>query len=192
MSSIAVFGGTFDPVHTGHLICARDILEKRPIDQIVFIPSYVTPFKTGKEHSAPAHRKNMLDLAIEQNPCFAVSDMEIVKPEISYTISTIRELKKTYENIELIIGYDNLLLFEEWKEPDELAELTTLVVMKRIDRELPDKPNRFFEKSVIVNTPVIEISSSDIRARVRAGKPINYLVPEPVRRYIEENELYRL
>jgi len=187
---IGIFGGTFDPIHYGHLITAQYVLEKRKLDKIIFIPCYISPHKTNQNISNPVHRLNMLKLAIEKIPYFELNDYEIRKGNISYTYDTILELRKTYNYIELIIGYDNLIVFDKWHKPDEILDLVKLIVMKRtVDKE-PGTKNKYFEKAIILDTPTIEISSTEIRDRVKKNMPIDFLVPEKVKSYIHEHKLY--
>lgn len=187
---IGIFGGTFDPIHVGHLITTQYVLEQRKLDKIIFIPCYISPHKTDQNATNPVHRLNMLRLAIEGISYFDISDFEIRKGNISYTYDTILELKKTYNYIELIIGYDNLIVFDKWHKPDEILDLVKLVVMKRvIDKEIETK-NKFFEKAIILDTPTIEISSTNIRERVKNKLPISFLVPKKVEEYIIKNNLY--
>lgn len=187
---VGIFGGTFDPIHLGHLITTQYVLEQRKLDKIIFIPCYISPHKTNQNSSNPVHRLNMLRLAIEGIPYFELSDYEIRKGNISYTYDTILELKKTYHYIELIIGYDNLIVFDKWNKPDEILDLAKLVVMKRIIDKDAEIKNKYFEKAIILNTPTIEISSTDIRERVKNKLPIDFLVPKKVKEYIIQNKLY--
>lgn len=189
--AVGIFGGTFDPVHTGHLITAQSVLEKRNLEKIIFIPAYISPHKKDKENTASKHRLRMLEIATEQNDKFVVCDYELKKKIISYTIDTIRELKKDYNNIELIIGYDNLITFHKWHKPDEIIKLCKLVVMHRLTDKNEEEKNKYFDKAVILDTPTIEISSTDIRERVKKGLPIDYLVPLQVKEYIYKNGLYK-
>lgn len=186
---IGILGGTFDPIHNGHLITARFVLEERNLDKIIFIPCNISPHKTEQLSSHPDHRLNMVKLSIENLHYFDYSDYELNKGNISYSLDTIRHLKKYYEQIELIIGYDNLLVFDRWNYPDEIVKLVSLIVMKR-KTDIDEKRNRFFDNAILLDTPTIEISSTDIRNRVRINQPIDFLVPEPVKSYIYKNRLY--
>ncbi|MGK9475990.1 nicotinate-nucleotide adenylyltransferase [Melioribacter sp. OK-6-Me] len=188
---IGIFGGTFDPIHVGHLITTQYVLEKRKLDKIIFVPCYISPHKTDKNLSNPIHRLNMLRLAIEDIPYFDLSDYEIRKGTISYTYDTIVELRKVYSNIELIIGYDNLIVFDKWHKPEKIVELSKLIVMKRvIDKEVETK-NKYFEYATILDTPTIEISSSELRERIKNNLPISFMVPHKVEEYIWKNNLYK-
>ena len=191
MKTIGIYGGTFDPIHTGHLITAQSVCEMRKLDKIIFIPSFISPHKTNRIASSPKHRINMVKLAVKGIPFFDYSNLEIKKKNISYTIDTIRSLKSSYDNIELIIGYDNLSTFDTWKEPDKILELVKLVVLRRKVKESNQPHNKYFDKAVLVETPFIEIYGTDIRERVRNNKSINFLVPQKVMAYIYKYNLYK-
>lgn len=191
MKTIGIYGGTFDPIHTGHLITAQSVCELRKLDKIIFIPSFISPHKTDRITSSPKHRINMIKLAIKGIPYFDYSDIEIKKRDISYTIDTIRALKSSYENIELIIGYDNLVTFDTWKEPDKILELVKLIVLRRKVKEYNSQRNKYFKKAVFAETPLIEIYGTEIRERIRNNKNINFLVPQKVMVYIYNQNLYK-
>jgi nicotinate-nucleotide adenylyltransferase len=191
MSSAGIYGGNFDPVHNGHLITAMKVFGERKLDKILFIPAYISPFKEGIKAADPLHRINMLKEAISGVSFFDYSDIEIKSGGVSYTVETLRELKKHYDRLELIIGYDNLLEFPKWKEPDEILKLARVLVLKRNQQNIKDERNRFFEQVVFPDTPVIEISSTDIRERVKYNLPIDFLVPDKVKEYIYKNNLYK-
>ncbi|HEX3073007.1 MAG TPA: nicotinate-nucleotide adenylyltransferase [Ignavibacteriales bacterium] len=188
---VGVFGGTFDPIHNGHLITAQAVKEIRGLDKIIFIPCYISPHKIDMFTASDGHRLNMINLAIKDIPYFEASPIEIDNQEISYTVDTLRELKKNYEELELIIGYDNILKFDTWKSPDEIMNLAKLIVLKRkVDASLSRAMNKYFGMAEFVDTPVIEISATEIRRRVKRNLPINFLVPPQVASYIQENKLY--
>ena len=191
MKTVGIYGGTFDPIHIGHLITAQSICEIRKLDKIIFIPSFISPHKTDRISSSPRHRINMLKLAIKDIPYFEYSDIEIKKKEISYTINSILALKSAYKNIELIIGYDNLITFDTWKEPDKILELVKLVVLRRKVREENFRRNKYFKKAIFIETPLIEIFGTDIRERVKTNRSINFLVPQKVMAYIYKHNLYK-
>ncbi len=190
MSKIGILGGTFDPIHFGHLINAQFVLENRNLDKIIFVPNFISPHKLHYEYSSPEHRFNMLKLAIEPHPQFEISDFEIKRDEISYTIETVYEFSKLYDEIELIIGFDNLITFDTWEKSDEIIKLADLIVMKRTyDKEIKS-PHKYFGEAIYVDTPTIEISSTDIRNRVNKNLPIDFFVPHTVKNYILKNSLY--
>ena len=188
---VGVFGGTFDPIHNGHLITAVAVKELRSLDKIIFIPSFIAPHKIDRLSSSPMHRIEMLKLAIKGIPCFDYSDFEINKEGVSYTIDTLRFLRNTYDEIELIIGYDNLLEFSTWKDPYEILKLVKLVVLKRKVLNEPVEKDKFYYASKIIETPTIEISATDIRKRLRNNLPVNFLVPDAVMEYINHFNLYK-
>lgn len=191
MSKIGIYGGTFDPIHMGHLITAELIKEIRKLDKIIFIPAFVAPHKQN-EHAAPPHeRLKMVEFAIRGCPYFDCSDFELKRGGISYTIDTIREFKIHNHKIELIIGYDNMLDFHRWKEPDRILELAKVVVLPRQKSDSPRRLNKFFEFVEFVSTPHIELSSTEIRNRIKNNKPIQFLVPDSVKEYIYEQKLYQ-
>ncbi len=191
MKPIGIYGGTFDPIHMGHLITARVVLEKRNLKKIIFIPCRLSPLKQDEVPVQSEHRLEMLKLAISGIPFFDYSDYEIMNTEVSYSINTIREFKKHHHEIELIIGYDNLVVFDKWKEPDEIFKLAKVVVMRRTHEKEITNNHKYFDKAVLVDTPTIEISSTEIRDRIRKGLTIDYLVPKEVKEYISKNNLYK-
>ena len=188
---VGIFGGTFDPVHNGHLITAVAVKELRSLDKIIFIPSFIAPHKIDRLSSSPLHRIEMLKKAIKGIPYFDYSDFEIKKEGISYTIDTLKFLQNKYDDIELIIGYDNLLEFSTWKDPDEILKMIKLVVLKRKVQNEPVVKDKFYYASEIIETPTIEISATAIRERVRNNLPINFLVPDAVMEYINYFNLYK-
>ena len=190
MSKVGIFGGTFDPIHLGHLITAQSVKEIRELEKIIFIPAFISPHKSNAETSSPEDRLNMIKLAIKDIPFFDYSDMEIKMGGVSYTVDTLRELKKQYENLEFIIGYDNIFSFNTWKDPDEIMKLSTIIVLKRKSSHAPPFKDKYYNQAVFVQTRGIEISATDIRERVKLGKPINFLVPPPVMEYIYKQKLY--
>jgi len=189
-NKIGVLGGTFDPIHLGHLITAQSVLEQRNLRKIIFIPCNISPHKTVIKSAPPQHRLKMLSLALEDYPDFEFSSYEIDKGDVSYTLDTLLELKKTYSKIELIIGFDNLITFDTWREPDKILELADLVVMKRSSDIEIKKAHKYFGEAIYVQTPTIEISSTEIRRRIKQNMTITNLVPDKVKEYIFEHKLY--
>ena len=190
MSKVGIFGGTFDPIHLGHLITAQSVKELRDLDKIIFIPAFISPHKTDAKASSPEDRLNMIKLAVEGIPFFDFSDIEIKKGGISYSVDTLQELKKHYTELEFIIGYDNIFTFHTWKEPDEIFKLAKVIVLKRKSSHPPQFEDKYYHQSVFVQTRGIEISATDIRERVKHGMPINFLVPSEVMKYIYKHKLY--
>ncbi len=191
MSKVGIFGGTFDPIHHGHLITAQSVREIRDLDKIIFIPSFISPHKADVNSASPEHRMNMLKLAVERIDFFEVSDYEIIKEGISYTIDTLKEFKKKYDELEFIIGYDNIFKFHTWKNPDEIMKITKILVLKRKSSLPPPHEDKYVKSALFVETRGIEISATDIREKVKQGMPIHYLVPEKVKEYIYSFNLYK-
>ena len=191
MSKVGIFGGTFDPIHHGHLITAQSVIDLRGLDKIIFIPAYISPHKQNEKASGAEHRLNMIKLAIKDVPFFEYSDFEIKQHSISYTIDTLREINKYYKHIDLIIGYDNIFTFHTWKEPDEILKLADLVVLKRKSSHPLDFVDNYVRAANFVQTRGIEISATDIRQRIHNNLPIHYLVPKEVEQYIIKYNLYK-
>lgn len=191
MSKVGVFGGTFDPIHYGHLITAQSVWEIRKLDKIIFIPAYISPHKSDAKTSSPTERLNMIKMAIEGVDFFDYSAIEIKKGGISYTVDTLTELKKKYDSIEFIIGYDNIFEFHTWKDPDEIMNLAKIIVLKRKSSHPPQFKDKYYNQAVFVQTRGIEISATDIRERVKKGLPINFLVPPKVMENIYNKKLYK-
>lgn len=211
---LGLFGGTFNPVHTGHLRCAQEVLETLGLDRIIFIPASCPPLKTSG-HIAPFHhRKRMVELAIEGNDSFLVSDIENHRKGKSYSIDTVKYFIDHFsEKLELyfILGQDAFHEMRYWKDWEELLLLCNFVVIARPgyetkqlagvlpsnfasqfryieDRDSLEGPTGYF--IYLKRLTLLDISSTDIRDRVKKGDSIMYLVPEPVRRYIIEHSLY--
>jgi nicotinate-nucleotide adenylyltransferase len=191
MSKVGIFGGTFDPIHHGHLITAQSVKEMHDLDKIIFMPAYISPHKQKVKTSSAQDRLNMLKLALDDIPFFEFSDYEIKQHEISYTVDTLRKFKNVYDEIDLIIGYDNIFSFHTWKEPDEIFKLANVVVLKRKSSHPINFVDKYVEAATFVQTRGIEISATDIRNRVQLNLPIHYLVPKEVEDYIYEHKLYK-
>ncbi len=185
---IAILGGRFDPIHTGHILIARQVLELRPeVDKVLFIPAYQHQWKPIA--ASPKDRIAMIELALEDR--MEVSDIEIKRKGISYSIDTIKSLKKqTGTKIYWIIGSDILPEFERWEKKDELVKEATFLVFPRDPYDLPTNLPEGFELISDPNLMVTSFSGTAIRDRVKAGKSIKYLVNAEVERYIKENKLY--
>ena len=190
MSKVGIFGGTFDPIHLGHLITAQSVREIRNLEKIIFIPAFISPHKSDVKTTSAEDRSNMIKLAIDGIPFFDYSDIEIKKGGVSYTIDTLKELKKIYDELEIIIGYDNIFTFYTWKEPDEILKLAKIIVLKRKSSHPPEFEDKYYKHAVFVQTRGIEISATDIRERVKYEMPINFLVPPAVMEYIYKHKLY--
>lgn len=186
---IGIVGGTFNPIHIGHLILAEEALWKLKLDKVIFVPSYLPPHKEEEKILDPEHRFKMILLAIEGNPKFEISRIEIDAKQTSYSIDTIKKFKEQFgakAEIFFITGSDSLKELFSWKKIDEIFELSNFIVAKRPGFPIDEVP-----KDVqVVPITGMEISSSEIRKRLKEGKSIRYLVPDQVREYIEANRLY--
>jgi len=190
MSKVGIFGGTFDPIHLGHLITAQSVRELRNLEKIIFIPAFISPHKSNAKTSSPEDRLNMIKLAADSISFFDFSDIEVKKGGVSFTVDTLRELKRKYSELEFIIGYDNIFTFHTWKEPDEIFKLAKIIVLKRKSSHPPQFKDKYYRQAVFVQTRGIEISATDIRERVKNRMPINFLVPPAVMEYIYKHNLY--
>jgi nicotinate-nucleotide adenylyltransferase len=191
---VGLFGGTFNPPHLGHLIVAEEVRQTFSLDIIVFVPSARPPHKESSPVIDPRHRFTMTRLAIENNPRFEISDVELKRRGKSYTIDTIKEFKTLYgADIELffIMGGDSIFEIETWKKPEELFRLCRVIVTTRPGFDLAKIDDRFGDKIIRADVPRIDISSTDIRHRVGTGRSITYLVPDKVEEYIQRERLYR-
>jgi nicotinate-nucleotide adenylyltransferase len=190
---IGILGGSFNPVHIGHLLVAEDIIEKLKLDKIIFIPAYDPPHKKNLLNFE--RRWQMLKMAIAKNPLFELSGIEKQRSGKSFTIDTLRELKKQYPKDKLffIMGTDQFAELSTWKEPDKLFQLAEIIVMRRPGFELKKYPKRVAakEKSVtLLDVIQIDIASAEIRYRIKNNLSIRYMLPEPVLHYIIRNRLY--
>jgi nicotinate-nucleotide adenylyltransferase len=201
-------GGSFNPIHHGHLICARAVAEKRGYRQVLLIPAAQPPHKPGQTDLAEAaHRLQMCRLAVEdggrntrhvpvgEHFSFAVSDIELARTGPSYTLETVRTLRNQgWPEVHWLIGADMLNFLPNWHEPAALLGEATIIIMARpgvtIDFSLLPSYMASLRQNV-TEAPLVQISSTEIRARVRAGLSIEYLTPTPVVDYILENGLYR-
>ena len=191
---IGIYGGTFNPPHLGHLIVAEEIRQRFCLEKVMFIPSARPPHKTDSPVIDSADRYEMTALATRDNPHFDISDIEIRRSGKSYTIDTIKELKKIYGpevDIFFIMGGDSIFEIETWKEPDKLLNLCKVVVTTRPGFDLKGIEERLREKIIVAEVSHIGISSTEIRRRVQEGKSIRYLVPRQVEEYIVEEKLYQ-
>ena len=197
---IGVFGGSFDPVHLGHLILAENCRQQAKLDQVLFIPCAMSPHKRDGAHGTDRQRLEMLDLAIGGHRDFVRSDMEIKRGGVSYTIDTLRELEGSQPDNEwfFLMGADSLESFSSWKEPDEILKLAKPIVVGRPGSEidlgsLEKNSSADYVKSLrdlSVESPLIEISSSNIRQRVAESKSIRFLVPRSIEQYIVTQKMY--
>ncbi len=189
----AIFGGTFDPIHLGHLVMAEHVAEAAGLERVLFVPAGRPPHKEGRTISAASHRLAMVELAIAGNPRFAVSKLELEAGEKpSFTIDTVRRLKADgADEVALILGADSLVELATWREPDALARECRLLVVDRPGWDLETAPAHLAGRLERVAAPRLDISSSVIRDRAAGGLSIRYLVPDAVHDYILGHRLYR-
>jgi nicotinate-nucleotide adenylyltransferase len=195
LRKIGLFGGTFNPIHTGHLIIAEVIRQALQIDQILFIPAKIHAFKNNQQIQSSRHRLRMLELVIRDNPYFLISELELNKEGISYTIDTIKMLRLQYPEdrytLYFLMGADNVAQFHKWKEPAELVKLCNFVVFGRPGFEVDPNSDPLVSKFQFVEAPLLEISSTDIRNRIQGNLSIRYMVPPQVEAYIHQHSLYK-
>ena len=187
MMRVGILGGTFNPPHIGHLILAESVRVFLRLDKVVFIPCNIPPHKSKSYLPEAYIRLKMLRLALRQCPFFEADDCEIRRQGISYTVDTLRQLKKKnpHYKLFLLIGSDLLNEFNQWKEPQAIRKLAKIVIVLRKVIKKKEKGFIFFEM------PKIDISSSFIRQRIKKSKSIRYLVPRDVELYIKKLSLYR-
>ncbi len=191
LKKIGVFGGSFDPIHIGHLAIAQEARWQFGLDVVLFMVTAHPPHK--KEPEAPVeHRLKMVESAIEDEPHFQSSRIEIERGGDSYTAETLRQLRKMHPqaSLYLIVGSDSAIDFSTWKNPEEVIEMANVVIASRPGFDLSRMEPRLKGKAEISQFPALELSSTTIRERLRNGRPIRFLVPEVVERYIREHGLY--
>jgi len=195
---LGVFGGTFDPIHYGHLVAAQEVLSELKLDRILFVPAGWPPHKPLRYISPVHQRVAMVELALKSNPQFELSRVDIDRPGPSYTVETLELLHRQMgpgTELYFIMGLDSLADLSRWHNPNRIIQLADLVVVDRprydvnmeaLKQAVPDIETRLH----LVHIPGMNISSSDLQRRVREHKPIKYQVPEAVEAYIYANRLY--
>ena len=188
---LGILGGTFDPIHNGHVLLARAVLEQLPLDRVLFVPAADPPHKSALVASA-AHRFEMVRLALEGLDGLEASRAELDREGPSYTVETLRHFRSQYcdSDLYLIIGADNVAELPTWYDPETIVALATVVSGSRDQRSLP-LDAKFGSRIQRLPTPTYDISSTDIRQRLLQGRPVRYLVPEAVERYLTTHGLYR-
>lgn len=197
LARLGIMGGTFDPPHLGHLACAEEALEAFGLDAVLFVPTGRPAFKQNRPVTPGKVRLAMVAAAVAGNPAFAVSALEVERPGITYAVDTLRELREELLGVELvfIVGADAALALPRWRKSAELARLAAFAAATRPGFELGEQALRDLREHGFdvrpFAVPGLDISSSALRRRVYAGRTIRYLVPEAVRKIIEEESLYR-
>lgn len=204
--NIGVFGGSFDPIHYGHLLLAQQCLDSSSLDRVLFVPVAHSPLRPRGPIADAKARVEMLQLAIADHPQFAISTVELDRGEISYTVDTLRALKQTSpdDRFFLLMGLDSLLDFPRWQEPREILNLAELLVVNRPATSGPTAAEAWQVlsgfatdqqidaiRSSIIDSQQFEFSSTDIRQRIDGGRSIRYRTPRAVEKYIETQGLYR-
>jgi nicotinate-nucleotide adenylyltransferase len=186
-----IFGGTYNPPHWGHLLVAESIRESLSLDIVTFVPTSVPPHKYANGLVAPEHRMEMVRCAIAGNPGFEVSDVEIRRGGVSYTVDTLQAFKDKdpTDSLHLLIGMDNLIEFNTWRSPETILQLAEVIVMTRPG--FSRAPSGDSERFTFCSVPAVDVSSTDIRSRIKQHKSVRYLIPQAVAEYIRLHELYQ-
>ncbi len=197
--NIGVLGGTFDPIHIGHLKVAEEAVARLDLPRILFMPAGQPWLKLNNAISPVQHRLEMVRLGIAGNPRFKLSTMEIERSGPTYSVDTIEQLQSQLDEGDemfFILGWDNLMQLPQWHQPRRLIELCRLVAVPRVDFPLPDLPALekelpgISQRVILFDKPRIDINASEIRRRAAEGKSISDFVPKAVERYIKEHNLY--
>lgn len=192
---IGIYGGSFNPPHIAHLIVAEQVRSQFSLDKVLWVPNYIPPHKSVEAFASPEDRLEMTKRAIQSNPTFEISTIELDRKGTSFMVDTIQALRNNAptDSYYLIIGGDSLVDFMTWHQPESIIAQVPLLVYRRpgahqkitpVERAFPDRIH-------FVDAPVLEISSRGIRDKVRAGQSIRYLVPASVKTYIQDQRLYR-
>lgn len=198
---IGIFGGSFDPIHQGHLILAENCRDQAKLDQVLFIPCAANPLKPDSPTSTDRQRCEMIELAIAGHESFRLSKIEIERKGLSYTVDTLESLSESHPDAELflLMGDDSLESFDRWQSPERICELATPLVANRpgsgeVDLSVLEKhcsAERYQQAcAATVISPMIEISSSNIRDRIASEQSVRYLMSRGVQRYIESQSVY--
>jgi nicotinate-nucleotide adenylyltransferase len=196
---IGIYGGTFDPVHIGHLAIAEDARHALGLAQVLFVPAARQPLKDDAQGATPAQRLEMVRLACASNPCFAASDVELRRPPPSYTVDTLAALRAAADpatELVFILGADAARDLPRWHRAAEIPRLVRLAIVGRPGyslrlAELEARLPGISAYCTLLAGPRLEVSSSDLRARLAAGRPTRYQIPDPVLAYIAQHRLYR-
>ena len=193
---LGIFGGTFDPPHVGHLLAASDAIEHLKLDRMVFVPAAKQPLKVGRVTAPAVHRLAMVRLTVGSDPRLEADSVEVDRDGLSYTVDTLRDFAGRYPLAELffLVGADVLSSFAQWRDPRTILELATLAVMVRgaeSEGAVRDVDAVLADRATFIPTRRIDVSSTEIRDRVRSGRSIHGFVTDAVAEYISSNGLYR-
>ena len=190
---IAIMGGTFNPIHYGHLISAEEVYDGLGFDKVIFVPAARPPHKNHRDIIDPEHRYMMTVLATEDNPHFQVSRIELDRTGPSYALDTIRQFQEHYgqeAEIAWIIGADTLIEFTIWKDFDVLLDTCRFIATTRPNYDLSQTPVHIYQRVELFEITAVDISATGIRRRIREGRTIKYLAPKAVEEYIYTHKLY--
>lgn len=200
IASLGIIGGAFNPIHYGHLIAAECARVEFNLDQVLFVPAHTPPHKEESDILDQAERYRMVEMAVLSNPAFRVSDLELKRAGVSYTVDTLEYFCRHYPSSEIffIMGLDSLFILDTWKDVERLIQLCRFIIVTRPGYNIKEEvgirkrlPAEFWSQANFLAIPGLDISSSDIRMRVAQGKPIRYMLPETVENYIRQNNIYR-
>lgn len=196
---IAVIGGAFDPVHLGHLAAAQTVYESFDVEKVVLMPLGDAPHKAVSRIPA-LKRYEMVEAAVRDNPAFAVSDMEIRRGGKTYTVDTVREIKAINPDIDIyfVMGADELEAIDTWRSPDVLFSLCSVIAMSRpgyntdgLVKKIEEVKKNYGGEAYFLEVPSLDISSSDLRKRIKDGRSVKYLIPKEAEKYIIKHDLYK-
>ncbi len=202
MAKLLIFGGTFDPVHNGHLLTARAAMNRLQAQRVVFVPANTSPHKLSTPHCSalPQHRLAMLQLAVGDDPAMEVSAVELLRPPPSYTVDTLAILRRDRpgDTLILLVGADQLPALNTWKEIDTILATTPIAILPRPGFEVPNKPPGNFGDDMwkkviggVLKIPQYSISATAIRRAIAQGQPVSDQIPEAVMAYIRNHRLYQ-
>lgn len=200
MSNIGLFGGTFNPVHSGHIRLLKSVLDKMDFEKVIVLPDRIPPHKQAHNLVSGKQRSEMCRLAFEDMPSVEISDFELKRSGKSYSVYTVRHFKELYPNDRLcfIMGSDMLLIFDKWYKYEEILSMATLVCISREDEDTTKKLSEYAQKLtekggevIVLDTPPMELSSSEIREKLRNSEDCSCYLPEKIVQYICENNLYK-
>ena len=185
---IGVLGGTFDPIHVGHLVVASEVCHALDLDRVLLVPTHQQPFKDDTGHATPPQRLEMCELAVASDPRLFVSDVDLARGTTTYTVDTLTDLHAAHPEADLffIAGADAIARLSEWRDADQLPQLARFVAVTRPGHEL----SALIATHIVVAAPPMGVSSTEVRRRLRAGAPVRYLVPDAVAAYIVQHSLY--
>jgi len=188
---LGIFGGSFDPPHLGHLLPVLDAAESLGLDAVRFVPAATQPFKIGRVGAGSEHRMAMTERLVSRVPGFTADSMEIDRAGLSFTVDTLTTLRAANPDAELLllVGADAFAMFDQWRDPDRIQALASVAVLMRGEREVPEAGGR--AGVTFLQSRRVDISSTELRARIFAGRTIRGFVPDDVADYIAEHRLYR-